>query len=576
MTSTGNTAWTITNNRLFQTATRVYTTTNTHNGINIQTGAGYTITGNTIGYANSAGTGTTNIVGNSVALAGFPASYTTTGTANATRYQAMNLTFTAAGTNSTIDNNTIAGFALYTSSGAGTTTGIFCGICVAAGNATIGGTGNTIGTPTASIYTANTSSGGAISAIYATSANTVSILNNTIQNLDAMGTTALLSGSIKGIETAGTSSTAITITGNTVGNATNPNLRMGNLTTGANLSNVGTTFGVATGTGLFQGILNNSSSAAVVIGTAASGNTVRNASLNSSSSIANARGIISQAGVNSIVNNSVSNLTTVSTSISTTTTASVAGIVQPGSVAGQTISRNTVQNLSNATTTATAIVVNGIITSNSSNSATTNIIERNLVQNNTTTSTGAAVLNGIFTFNGGATYRNNMVLLGAGSTLGTTIINGMRSDTTAAAINNFYNNSVFISGTGVTTGTAATNGFIRITTDTTDFRNNIIVNNRSNGTGTGKHYAMNLNALTTVTLNYNLYFENGTGAVFGVIAAADDRILLPTWQTALPRFRKQTVRLPIRLFVSATNLHINRRFARARYGRGHRIGNERL
>ena len=57
-------AWTITNNKLFQTATRIYTTSNTHNGINVAVGSGYTITGNTIGFADSAGNGTTNIVGN--------------------------------------------------------------------------------------------------------------------------------------------------------------------------------------------------------------------------------------------------------------------------------------------------------------------------------------------------------------------------------------------------------------------------------------------------------------------------------------------------------------------------------
>src|SRR5207342_569331 len=110
-------AWTITNNKLFQTATRIYTTANTHNGIFVGTGSGYTISGNTIGFANASGTGTTNLVGNTVALTGtFPSSYTTTGTANATRYVAINAAFTAGGAASSLQNNTIAGFALYTAS----------------------------------------------------------------------------------------------------------------------------------------------------------------------------------------------------------------------------------------------------------------------------------------------------------------------------------------------------------------------------------------------------------------------------------------------------------------------------
>src|SRR6267142_1259769 len=89
----GNSAWTITNNRLFQTADRVYTTGNTHNGIFIVSGAGYTISGNIIGFANSGGTGTTNTIGNSVALPGFPASYAVAGTSNSTRYRGINAVF---------------------------------------------------------------------------------------------------------------------------------------------------------------------------------------------------------------------------------------------------------------------------------------------------------------------------------------------------------------------------------------------------------------------------------------------------------------------------------------------------
>src|SRR4029078_8316486 len=44
----GNSAWSITNNRLFQNANLVYTTGNPHNGIFIVVGAGYTINGNVI------------------------------------------------------------------------------------------------------------------------------------------------------------------------------------------------------------------------------------------------------------------------------------------------------------------------------------------------------------------------------------------------------------------------------------------------------------------------------------------------------------------------------------------------
>lgn len=557
----GSSAWTITNNKLYQTAERRYTTANTHSGINILVGSGYTVTGNTLGYANSAGTGTTNMIGSSTALGGtFPSAYTTAGTANATRYIAINATFTAAGVVSNIQGNTIAGFALYTSSGATTTTGIFCGICVNSGNVNIGTTsGNTIGTSASSIYTATTTTGGVVSGIYVTSANTVNIQNNTIQNIDAMGTTASISGAIKGIETSGTAATSVTVSNNIVGNATNPNLRMGNLTTGATLSNIGTTFGTASGAGVFQGIVNANSSTAVVIGSVGSGNIVRNANLNSTSASSRMAGINSSAGNVSMVNNSVSNLTTVSASTSANSTASIVGIsLSGGSTAGQTIARNTVQNLSNTAATA-VVVVNALYWGNSSSSPATNIVERNLLQNCTIASTGvSATLQGIKTFNGGATYKNNMILLGTDSagtslTQGTLIINAISSDTLTSATNNWFNNSIQVRGTGVATGTANTTGFLRITSDTMVFQNNIIVNNRSNGTGTGKHYELNLNNLTTLSINYNLYNQTGTGAVFGTIAAVDSATFA-AWQTATSQEANSSFADP--LWTSLTDLHL--------------------
>ncbi|MFT3911262.1 MAG: T9SS type A sorting domain-containing protein [Ferruginibacter sp.] len=276
LSATGNSGWTITNNRLFQTATRIYTSAQTHNGISIGTGAGYTITGNIIGFANSTGTGTTNLVGNSVALTGtFPSAYTTTGTANATRYIAINCAFTAGGTNSLIQSNTIAGFALFTSSGATTTNGIWCAINLTSGNATIGGAtaglGNTIGATTGqgSVYTAMTTGGGVIVGIYATSANTVTIANNTMGGLDASGTTATLSGAFTGIDVAGAG--IFSITNNTLGNSTASNIRTGYLFTSPNLSNTGTLTSTTGTTSPMLGIRHTATGATVVI----SNNTLR-------------------------------------------------------------------------------------------------------------------------------------------------------------------------------------------------------------------------------------------------------------------------------------------------------------
>src|SRR5205823_6099585 len=189
-----------------------------------------TISGNTIGFANASGTGTTNIIGNSSALTGsFPSSYTTAGSANITRYIAINASFSAGGAASSIQGNTIGGFALYTSSNASTANGAWCGISINSGNANIGTiNGNTIGATSGSgsIYTACTSTGGTAVGIYATSTNTVNIQNNTIGGVDAVGTTASVAGGFTGIDTAGLGG-AFTINNNFIGNSSAENIRTG-------------------------------------------------------------------------------------------------------------------------------------------------------------------------------------------------------------------------------------------------------------------------------------------------------------------------------------------------------------
>lgn len=253
-----NSGWTITNNTFYQTATRTFTSSNTHYAIFISSGSGYTISNNVIGYATPAATGTTNMIGlTSGSLGGtFPSSFTSGGTANATRYIGISCAFTAGGAVSSIQNNKIGGIALYTSSGATTTNGILCGIAVTSGNANIGTvTGNTIGSSTTagSLYAASTSGGGVISGIYCTTTNTINIQNNIIGGIDASGISATTGQGFKGIDAAGTGT--YTISNNIVGNTVTNNIRTGYLLTGANLSNAATTPTSTSGGAAIQGIL---------------------------------------------------------------------------------------------------------------------------------------------------------------------------------------------------------------------------------------------------------------------------------------------------------------------------------
>lgn len=572
--ATGNSAWTITNNKLFQTATRIFTSTQAGLcGISIQTGSGYTITGNIIGFANTAGTGTTNIVGNTVALTGFPGSYTTTGTANATRYVAINCAFTAAGAVSSIQNNTIAGFALYTSSNAATTTGIFCGIAVTAGNADIGTTtGNTIGSTSGngSIYTACTSTGGMIAGIYATSSNTIAIQNNTIGALDAMGTTATISGGINGIGIAGSGS--FTVIANTIGNSTNPNMRMGNLTTTGNLSNVGSTFGIASGTGAFKGILATSTGPTKLVGTASFPNNIRNASLNSSSASSSFRGIeiSGAAGVPFVSGNSITNITSTSTNVSITS-GGVAGIgiyVVSGA-AGSTLAGNLINSLALTNTTTNGTNLAGISTA-----ATTVTISKNLIYglsnaSTSTTVTTPGTASGILIRSGVAlaaiNVSNNMISLGVGETSNTSFIGIWgQHGSTPDPITNIYFNSINIEGaasSGAQPSFCYSRGDFSITarTATVDIRNNIFTNTRSGGTG--KHYAIanNYGATASATgwganaTNYNVL--NGTATNIGYWTT--DRTF-SAWKTASTSDANSYSGITVTFLASATgDLHLN-------------------
>ncbi len=108
--SGGNSSWSITNNKFYQSATRTWTSGAQHSAIWVTnttstTGAqNFTITGNTIGYANSSGTGVYALTGSTGKFIGIQFSGLTDGIEN------------------TISSNTIASISLTGVSSSGTTT----------------------------------------------------------------------------------------------------------------------------------------------------------------------------------------------------------------------------------------------------------------------------------------------------------------------------------------------------------------------------------------------------------------------------------------------------------------------
>jgi hypothetical protein len=494
-----NSNWTITSNKLYQTTTKTYVASSAtyHYGIYITSGAGNTISSNTIGFANPNGTGTTNLIGlNGGSVGGtFPSSYTVTGTLGKIHYVAIYGGFTAGGAMNEIQSNTISGFALLTSESTSSGYGIFCGIGVPSGNVNIGTTGgNMIGGFGGTIYTACSSSAGMIAGIYVITANNATIQNNVMQNIDAMGTTTSTAGSIFGINTEGTLGN-ITVSNNMIGNYSSTNLRMGNLTTGGNLSNIGTTFGLATGTALFQGI-RNANTGNVVIGP---NNILQNLSLNSSGSLALLRGIYVTTGTYTISTNTVTNMT----SAGAGTSYSSGGLATIGILVGggtYTITNNIISNLAMMNTGTGGYTLGGIVIAGAASSLniTKNKIWGLANASNSVSVTAPGTTTGIFireTNGVTANINNNMITLGIGQAANTMYAGiWAQYSTSNPAILKIYYNSIDIEGT-VTTGAQPSFGFLRgdlstsaNTVWTIDAKNNLINNTRSGGTG--KHYAI--------------------------------------------------------------------------------------
>lgn len=245
--------WTISGNRLFQTATRLYTVAADHYGIKITGGAGFTISNNVIGFANATGTGTTNMIGNSSLIAGFPTAYNPAGTSRAIRYRGIFITSGYLLPVSNIDGNTIGGIAMYTSSNSNSYGGIFSGIYQDwDGTANIGmNTGNTIGssTQTNSIYIVSTTSGGMVTGIFAYYfyvSPLVYVQKNMIGGILVSGASDIVGVGITGIESNAYAIEAI-VSENIIGNSIPGNLRAGYAVDGGGLLSINGTLQACTG-----------------------------------------------------------------------------------------------------------------------------------------------------------------------------------------------------------------------------------------------------------------------------------------------------------------------------------------
>ncbi|HNP47652.1 MAG TPA: T9SS type A sorting domain-containing protein [Bacteroidia bacterium] len=431
---TGSSAWSITNNRIYQTNTLTLNISgnpypaNTYSAIVIKAGTGYTVSGNYCGFANSAGTGYTVITNSVSNFAG--------------SVQAIIIN-TVAGSTSTVSNNVIGGYDLTSSRSSGTAgSGIFYGIYVENGPTNI--TGNTIGSVTGT--------------------NSIQIKSTNNSVFTAIAPAA-------GIFVAGNTG-AESITGNKIGGIA--------ITFPSPGSGVGDRIG-------FVGIYNSSSGGAITISSNSVGSSTAN-SINSVHRNANIVGIhntVSLFAV-SITGNKVQNITVSGANTGVDEQASIVGIldIPIAGTAATTIAQDTVYNLSNTAATG-SVQIRGIFCKGGASNIST-ISKCWIYGLSISSSTNTSLISGLTLKNvNQCNAYNNFISLGSGLNNDLTI-NGIEH---VAGSGVSYFNSVRILGSP--SGSDNTYAYNYNTSSTLLLlKNNIFYNERSGGSG--KHYAIRM------------------------------------------------------------------------------------
>ena len=490
--SSYSTAFTITGNSFYETASSDAYTFCNYNVINIDNTSGnsFVVSGNYIGGSAASCSGTwtkTNFWFSTV----FNGIYLNVGSTTA----------------SSIQNNIIKNITYVN-----TFVNDWYGINIAAGAVNIGTTtGNTIGaaTGTGSITVTNNMTGGTVYGINIASMNTVVCQNNTIGSINATNT-ASNATNLYGINKTATAGTT-TISNNTIGSTTTSN----SLNVSSNSTdNAQSVYGISSaGTGIIT--INNNIVANL-------NNATTNATAATTGRI---NGILVLAGsTNTISVNTVRNLSIANANNTSGSTASVIGIALMGTIPTRTVSDNTIYSLTNTCTNYAGSIV-GLYYEGSTSG--TNTVQRNFIYGLTTpingTTTGTKLI-GILIASGVTTYANNIVNLGVSGTTNRNIMYGIYDTGTASQTCNLYFNTVYVAGNEAGSNISAAL-YSSANSNTRDYRNNIFFNARTGGTG--RHYAIYYNYTSggSITANYNNYFTTGTPSSLARFNVADDNTI---------------------------------------------------
>jgi hypothetical protein len=458
-----NNSWTISNNRLYQTTARVFTTGAIHRGIQVSGGNGYTITGNIIGNSDETGAGVYDISGTGVRFTGIELN---AGTALAT----------------SIQGNRVEHMQMGTSSNFGSVQGIFCGIYIAGGNVNVGTvSGNIIGalSGNGSIRLVPSVTGALATGITYNSSGVADIRNNIVGSIDLLPTGAF-SGSIFGAQILGAGA-IVTLRDNIFGGNSPQSIAVG-------------VRGTTTNNGLVRGIFTNNNGIMNI-----NYNTIQNIAHNSNSATALFRAIECQVGTITIRGNTINNIAAEGTQTSTATHEGI-GILVSTAQPNIIIDSNTISNLSLTNVGAIGSVLSGIYISSNNTGAS---ITRNRLYGFSHASTGISALTppvaaAIYLrevgLSGELFIANNMISLGSGQNTNTSFI-GIWNQVNPAVnyTEKVYHNSINVEGL-VTAGANPSFAFYRgnfsatFTGPNLDIKNNIFINNRSGGTGA--HFAI--------------------------------------------------------------------------------------
>ncbi|AWI25646.1 hypothetical protein [Flavobacterium pallidum] len=454
--TTGATANIFTNNKFYQTATRTFTTTVLHSAIkvtNTTSAAGFTITGNTIGFASNTGTGVYTLTGSTGRFAGIV-------------FNGLN-----GGTVSNIDSNTIAGISMTGVTSSGTTTSSpFTGILINEGvttcNTNIIGSQSTTGSI---VFSTNTTTGTDIYGILNFGSNLWTSNSNQIGSMTITNAGASGAFIVYGIRCWTGSGVTWIASSNLVGGTVANSIQNNCTSTTAQL--IG---------------MNGNAPASTL-----TNNTVRNLVATGGTGTSTTASVIGISSTGTSASHTLTSNTIYTLSNTNTTAASnVAGILFGGSTAN-TVERNFMYDLT-ATTNSASAEISGIKVS-----AGTTTFKNNMIAIGAGVS-NAIQINGISepSSTGTDNFYNNSVYIGGTVTAGTA--NSFAFNSTQTTVTRAFRNNIFVNARS-NSGATGKNYIVRVGGTTVNPGGLTINNNIYYGTGTGSVFGF-FNSLDVANL----------------------------------------------------------------------------